>query len=150
MSFTNVHDFLEFVKGGRATVTLRSIKTDQHFTYRFKFPRQRNEGEDILFVTYRGGDGRWLYMANLEHGTIKQTRKTNPYMRHHPATLAITWFFEKMEQTGQLPRGVEVAHEGRCGMCGRKLTDPHSLKMGIGPECAKLRLRHPHQLSLPT
>lgn len=27
---------------------------------------------------------------------------------------------------------------GRCGRCGRRLTDPESIRRGIGPECAAL------------
>lgn len=141
MIFTDVDYLLEFLRGGKATMTLRSIKTGQHFTFRFKYPKDPGD-RTVLFVTYRGGDGRWLYLANLEDGTIKQTRKTNPYMKGHPATNAVTWFFDKIKELGRLPQGIEVSHEGRCGMCNRKLTDPLSLKRGIGPECSKARLRH--------
>jgi hypothetical protein len=31
---------------------------------------------------------------------------------------------------------VSIEAESRCGLCGRELTDPVSIKRGIGPECA--------------
>lgn len=36
-----------------------------------------------------------------------------------------------------LPNVVHVVHNGRCSRCGRKLTDPESLRTGIGPTCRK-------------
>lgn len=32
---------------------------------------------------------------------------------------------------------VTIYHVGKCGMCGRKLTDPTSIATGLGPICAK-------------
>lgn len=31
--------------------------------------------------------------------------------------------------------GTYGMHSGNCGFCGRKLTDPESVKRGIGPDC---------------
>ena len=45
-------------------------------------------------------------------------------------------------------RGVELAAElrrqGRCAVCGRRLTDPLSVGEGIGPDC-KAKRRHAHR-----
>ena len=38
-------------------------------------------------------------------------------------------------QLKQMPPNCEVWHEGRCGRCARKLTDPTSIASGFGPEC---------------
>jgi hypothetical protein len=38
------------------------------------------------------------------------------------------------------PKGVAVSYgrlTGACGCCGRELTDPKSVEMGIGPICAE-------------
>ena len=34
-----------------------------------------------------------------------------------------------------LPEQFHVYHSGACGRCGRELTDPESIKLGIGPTC---------------
>jgi len=31
--------------------------------------------------------------------------------------------------------GYELQHAGRCVICNRKLTDPESIRLGIGPKC---------------
>ena len=31
-----------------------------------------------------------------------------------------------------------IQHIGKCCKCGRPLTDPESIKLGVGPICAKL------------
>jgi len=36
-----------------------------------------------------------------------------------------------------LPEQVELFHFGHCAACGRTLTNPESIELGIGPECAK-------------
>lgn len=36
---------------------------------------------------------------------------------------------------GTLPEQFHVYHTGICGRCGRELTDPESIKAGIGPTC---------------
>jgi hypothetical protein len=34
--------------------------------------------------------------------------------------------------------GWDIDHEGRCGRCGRALTVPESIEVGIGPDCAEI------------
>lgn len=34
-----------------------------------------------------------------------------------------------------LPAGYSIQHDGLCGRCGRHLTDPESLRTGMGPIC---------------
>lgn len=34
-----------------------------------------------------------------------------------------------------------LAGSGRCGDCGKALTDPESIERGIGPDCAAKRVR---------
>jgi hypothetical protein len=39
------------------------------------------------------------------------------------------------EDEKRLTEQVTVFHEGRCGKCNRKLTDPTSIRIGLGPVC---------------
>lgn len=34
--------------------------------------------------------------------------------------------------------GFQIRHEGKCGRCGRTLTVPESIDVGIGPECQEI------------
>ena len=42
-----------------------------------------------------------------------------------------------MNHLDSLPSTVHVLHVGKCSRCGRKLTDPESIRYGLGPECRK-------------
>lgn len=48
--------------------------------------------------------------------------------------LAQMWVGEGMAAI--LAAGWDIHHEGRCGRCGRPLTVPESLLIGLGPDCA--------------
>lgn len=37
----------------------------------------------------------------------------------------------------RIPDKLQFYHTGRCGYCGRPLTDPESMARGIGPTCLK-------------
>ena len=39
--------------------------------------------------------------------------------------------------TGQTVGNLIVYHVGKCGRCGKKLTDPESILTGLGPSCSK-------------
>lgn len=47
------------------------------------------------------------------------------------------WFWwEIIVRNREFPH-LEVQHIGKCGCCGRKLTDETSVDIGIGPDCRK-------------
>lgn len=58
--------------------------------------------------------------------------------RFHPAYEAPHWVAEKLAEVAADPRGkaIDYAREtGICACCGRTLTDPQSIQLGIGPIC---------------
>lgn len=140
--FYDLTTFLTFIAQKKAMFVITSERTGQAFTFRFRYPSGKEKGTQ--FIQYRGGDGRFLYLGNYdpEERKVYLTRKTNPYMRYHPATLALMWIFQCINLTDRLPDRVRIHHEGKCARCGRALTDPLSVKRGIGPECIKAEVRH--------
>lgn len=148
--FYDHRHFLNYIQNGRAMFVITSEQTKQSFTFRMKYPQGNSSG--TMFIQYKGMDHRFLYLGNFnpQDDSVYLTRKTNPYMRNHPAQQALFWLFEQMKKLGRFPKGVTVHHDGRCGKCGRTLTDPHSLRIGIGPECFKKGQRsQTHQAELP-
>lgn len=49
---------------------------------------------------------------------------------------AFPWVWDKIRYGGDLPKVVEVWHEGGCCRCAHKLSVPASIEMGMGPDCA--------------
>lgn len=126
---------LSFVTAGKSTFTVRSLKTGAHLT--FKVKKSKKPTGPSHFVTARDdadGFGSFSYLgvlwngADFNHGV----RSLLP----HDGVYANTarWLFDHLKRN-ELPAKVEFWHEGRCGRCGRPLTDPTSISSGLGPEC---------------
>lgn len=46
------------------------------------------------------------------------------------------WALEHVRREMPMAAGFTLGHAGRCGACGRELTDPESIARGLGPTCA--------------
>ena len=134
---TTIEAVKNFVFAGSATVTLRSKKTGERFTYKIK---ASDDGE-CHFVKYLRGPANerdYAYLGYIRknkryaHGGLKAHAGPNT-----PVAVAFEFFGECLWQ-GKLSRHLEVFHEGKCGRCGRKLTVPGSIKTGLGPDCAEI------------
>jgi len=133
----------QFITAGKATVTLKSLKSGARFTYRITAAKDENgdrSGDGTLFVGLLNGpnnDGDYKYLGRISREVFWRGRK-NPrpgdISADAPSMKAFDWTWRKLVQ-GQFPDQLEVWHEGRCGRCGRKLTVPESIRSGFGPEC---------------
>ncbi|QNH71892.1 hypothetical protein P9VFCI_222 [Rhizobium phage P9VFCI] len=124
---TSHSDISRFIFAGKSIFTLRSRRTDDHFTYKVK---KRKEGLYYVFVLSEGFE----YI-----GIINDRRQFIPSKKDgrslgELALRAFKWSIDHIEN-GKVPSELEFYHEGRCARCVRRLTDPVSLKTGFGPEC---------------
>jgi len=127
---------LAYIRAGKATVTLVSVKTGTRFTYRVS---AAPEGEALFVGLLSGPDNTsdYKYMGRISRGVFWAGRKIP---RPHdvgasaPSSKAFAWAWRALSR-GVLPDELEVWHEGRCGRCARKLTVPASIASGFGPEC---------------
>jgi hypothetical protein len=63
------------------------------------------------------------------------TKKTN-ISNEAPSILGLRWLLMYITRD-KIPDTIEFWHEGKCGKCNRPLTDPVSIKRGLGPSCAE-------------
>lgn len=132
---------LRYMLGGKATLTLRSKRTDTRFTYRI----DKSDDGQVYFVRVLNGPDNNADYQFL--GTIFPNELLGTHVFRHsrksrigadaPSVVAFAWTL------GMLKRGIdspylEIWHEGSCGRCGRRLTVPESIASGFGPECSKL------------
>lgn len=136
---------LTFMFAGNATLTIRSLKTNERYTYRIKSPpteEGKAPGSVGWFVAVLTGpdnthDFQYLGHIYRESRDFQLGRKSR-IGPDAPSAIAWQWFYGAIVLgTRLLPDKCEVWHEGRCGACNRKLTVPESIELGIGPECAK-------------
>ena len=123
----------QFIFGGRARFTLVSKATGKRYTYRMG---QSKDGQmffaSLLVGQNNEADYEYLGFTKPEmNGALFAGKKGNP---NHPAYRALDWALRKVF-AGKMPGPLEIWHEGRCGRCGRALTDPASIETGFGPEC---------------
>jgi hypothetical protein len=130
-----------FILAGNATFTLRSVKTGTRFTYRVRHNEASGKFPESWFVKYLNGpdnENAYSYMGMIRKGvfTLTQKSKLAGLTVDTPVVKAFDWSFSRIVKGLDTPN-LEVWHAGKCGRCGRKLTVPESIEMGIGPECAK-------------
>jgi hypothetical protein len=77
----------------------------------------------LAVVIFNGNDFR--------HGRPEKTRITP----EAPSAQGFAWLWRNLHDNNKLNEQVEIHHEGKCCRCGRKLTVPRSIELGIGPEC---------------
>jgi|KBSSwiStaDraftv2_1062776.scaffolds.fasta_scaffold00022_320 hypothetical protein len=124
----------QFLLAGNATFTVRSGKTQTRFTLKVRKPTAQSPH----FVSVlNGSDNEHSYQfvgTIFANGTYSHgvRSKITP---DAPSAKAARWVVERVLAGQELPN-CELWHEGRCGRCGRKLTVPESIELGLGPECA--------------
>jgi hypothetical protein len=137
--FATMGDAKQFALAGNATITLESLKTGTHFTFKIREKESNNpNGGTIHFVSLLRGpnnEADFTYIGLIREGRFTLT-KASKVSADAPSFKAFDYFWNKTN--GAIPPQLVVHHEMRCGRCNRTLTVPSSITRGIGPDCAEL------------
>lgn len=125
-------DRLPFMLAGNATVTARNPDRDTHVTYKIRQPR---EGSPHFVSVLTGGE-QYRYVGTIFDRRDFRLSAKSP-RPDAPSVRAFRWLWDRLI-AGASIAPAELWHSGRCGRCGRELTDPASIARGIGPVCANL------------
>lgn len=159
---TDIHfpcpgDLRRYIEAGKGTITVTSERTGARYTYRFDKGRARNgQSMDPIFVQLLTGpdnDHDYTYLCALLDPTVGQIKKGHPrharvpvftaascQSRNSPPATAFAFIWAQATETHPRPKlynRVVVQHSGVCGRCGRTLTTPESITLGLGPVCAQ-------------
>jgi hypothetical protein len=159
--FTSPDAALKFILAGNAYFTLRSKKTGVRYTFCVSAVESKNPDQQTLwndltvtvpqkwFVSLLVGpentsDYAYIGLIETDRGfsaelgrllvNFRLTRKSRMTAESVPVK-ALQYALTHLRM-GDIPEQLEVWHEGRCGRCGRVLTVPESIALGIGPDCA--------------
>lgn len=143
-----------YVTAGKATFTLVSPKTGRRFTYRM-IKQVLSQGTVSYTINLLQGDNNdkdYHFIGRYYPCSTDVSRKPNIFFIKHGqfydrfSDLTITNGLSYSESAiaylllctqEYLQKGGEFWHSGRCGRCGRLLTDPASIKTGLGPHCRR-------------
>ena len=131
--FTSAQAAQDYIVGGRGILTVRSVRTGVHFTFKIGKPA-RADGPWVLFVSVLIGRENYEYLGHLGVAEMSFTSSRRTTRTMATAAKAFEFLMACLKK-GALHADLEVSHEGRCGCCGRRITTPGSLAAGIGPEC---------------
>lgn len=133
-------DVLQFITAGNAIFTIVFTNENKRYTYK----AVASSGNKYLLVNVLTGPDNtnnytqvyWFYL-NEEKEPIFQYCRNNKLYETSPSVVAFKKVFKSLLlRPDEEWDGIEVWHTGRCCRCGRMLTVPESITLGIGPECA--------------
>jgi len=127
---TDADAIAKFVTGGNAVFTLVSVKSGKRFTYRVK---DAEEGRFFVSVmTGPDNSNDFTYAGMFARGEFYST-KASKVASDAPSVAAFKWLAACVDADSL--SSVEFWHVGKCCACGRRLTDPESIRTGFGPVC---------------
>jgi len=130
---------VKFLLAGNAHVTFQSRRTGTRFTYRVPLAEAR-QGDDrapphfVSVLTGSNNDGDYTYLGCIFEGQRFVHGKKSRISEDAPSAVAFDWVWRTLT-SGKMHPELGVWHEGRCGACGRRLTDPLSISRGMGSSC---------------
>ena len=129
----NNTDALKFMFAGNSTFTVVNTKTENRFT--FKVKKSKDKESNLFFVNVLTGPDTYTYLGTAVEGVYRHGKKS-AVSSEAQSVKVFDYVLNKLK-IGKLQDFVEVWHEGTCGKCGRALTVPKNIHLGIGPECIK-------------
>jgi hypothetical protein len=116
--------------------------------YRYTIYRNKKKdrfgelNEDVFFV--RCTKDSLKRFSNVYMGHFNAKHHINPLKKgqngtdeDEQVTKVFKWAVQRISREDELPDGYVIRHTGKCGCCGRKLTDDYSRAIGLGSTCAK-------------
>jgi uncharacterized metal-binding protein YceD (DUF177 family) len=123
-----------YMLAGKATLTLLSQRTGQHYTYRVS----ASQDGQVSFVSILTDSDKYQYIGIIPGYSLAFRTTAKSRLPENSAPVAGFLYFLRAIEAGTMPGNMTVYHEGSCGRCGRTLTHPESIERGIGPECAQI------------
>ena len=131
-----------FLLAGNATFTV-SNPEGAHYTFKV-YKSDVSTITTLFFIKVLTGadnENSYTYLGMINPtGCPDGVRltKASKYNRDTLLYKVANWSVRKIMNGYKLPEGYKIDHAGSCGRCGRKLTTPSSIKLGLGPVCAEL------------
>lgn len=138
-----LNEAMRFMFAGKATITVKSLVTANHLTFKIVCPPDKDKDNSLLFwVSIMIGTDNETHYAFI--GSVFFSNRGPRFKYSMKASLpedslgvkSFKWLLDRLvEQHKNLRQAIEIWHAGHCCRCGKKLTTPESIERGIGPKC---------------
>lgn len=129
----------DYVFQKRSTITIRSKKCGEHFTYTIARDKYDDRAFRVYLLTGENNNDDYRYIGIFYRSSrtyvLPGLYKANEYAQKVPLSIQVIRYV--LTNINHLPDTIEVYHSCKCALCGRKLTTPNSLRTGFGPKCRK-------------
>lgn len=124
-----------YITGGKATFTVVSGKSGERFTFRVRLWKDAGAQVNRHTVWVRGhGERNWNYLGIINRNwTFYPTAKSR-FSAESPEVRGFAWVWRNADR---LEGKAQFLPSGTCCCCGRQLTTPESIALGVGPECGQ-------------
>lgn len=126
--------YIEKVLNARKSkFTVTSKVTGEQMSFAFE---EDKNNVSRTYVKVKHDSHAYRYIGVIDNTVMKET--FTPILRDMDVAMqTLVWLMENRYNLKRLNEQVQIEHEGQCMRCGRKLTNPESINIGIGPECLK-------------
>lgn len=129
-------DAINFIFAGNSLFTVVNTATGNRFTFHVNVPKKKtNDLEEIHFVRVLTNPEIYEFVGTCFNRKFSLSKKSR-ISSEAQSVRVFTWLINGL-QKNNIPDTVQIWHHGKCGKCGRLLTVPSSIELGIGPECIK-------------
>jgi hypothetical protein len=118
-----------YILGGKAFVTFLNPSTGNRFTYKVL----KHKTDDIYFVHVLTNPDTYMFLGTIRNFVFRFSQKSK-ILRDARSHIVFDYVFHNLGMR-TLNSSIEIFHDGKCGRCGRQLTDPISVETGLGPYC---------------
>lgn len=139
---------MQFILAGNAIFNCTNTNTQQGYTYKVT---KSKDNDCIYFVSIRIDNPNtesynqyeYKYIGLLKLDTNNNNQPQYIYSSKSELSKDSTGvkgfdYIIKHLINNTLPDVYKITHRGKCGRCGRSLTDEKSILLGLGSECVKI------------
>lgn len=134
----------DLLKAGKCIFTISNDNKRKHYTFRCR-RKKCADGKVRYFLYLLTGNevnntASYTYCGILQlqpHLQLMMTQKSK-LTTNSIAHRVLNFALRIIEGRQRLPEGYSLHHSMNCAKCGRTLTTPQSIELGVGPECAKV------------
>ena len=122
---------LDYILAGKSYVTFQNPTTGNRHTYKIL----KHKTDNVYFVHVLTSPDTYMFLGTILNYVFRHSKKSK-VSTDARSLIVFDYVFYHLTMSS-LNNSIEIFHDGKCGKCGRQLTDPISVETGLGPYCRK-------------